>query len=78
MVLSLHCPGHQRKPGLHLAERQVTAAGGQLFNNQTTNQTGANFNVTSGATTSVTGTIRALASQTADLLQFQNQRWCSL
>ncbi|MCA9326757.1 S-layer family protein, partial [Candidatus Saccharibacteria bacterium] len=50
-----------------------SAAGvGSYINNATTLQTSANFNIQSTATTSITGVIRQLASQTADLLQFQS------
>ncbi len=51
-----------------------TAAGGSnsYIQNSTALQT-ANFNIQSAATNSVTGTIRAALSQTADLLQLKNQ-----
>jgi hypothetical protein len=48
------------------------ASAGSGINNSTSLQTAANFNVQSAATTSVTGQIRAIASQTADLLDFEN------
>ncbi len=48
------------------------AAAGAGINNSTSLQTSANFNIQSGATTSVTGQLRAIASQTADLLDFEN------
>ena len=44
---------------------------GSYIQNGLTNQTNANFNITSNAATNVTGVVRAFAGQTADLLQFQ-------
>ena len=45
---------------------------GAYIQNGTSLQTSANFNIQSAATGSVTAVIRQLGSQTADLLQFQN------
>ena len=60
---------HWHQPGPAVAVPQVWVA---ISINATTLQTSANFNIQSTATTSITGVIRQLASQTADLLQFQS------
>ena len=50
----------------------ATCTTGSYINNSTSLQTSANFNIQSSATGNVTGVIRQLGSQTADLLQFQD------
>jgi hypothetical protein len=48
------------------------SGGGSNITNGTTLQTAANFNIQSVAVGNATGQLRALASQTADLLDFEN------
>jgi hypothetical protein len=49
-----------------------SSGSGNYIQNTTTLQANANFAIQSAATTSISALIRARASQTADLLQFQN------
>ncbi len=46
--------------------------GGSFIQNQTTQQSAANFFIQSVAAGNISGVIKAIAAQTADLLQFQN------
>ncbi|MGB4800464.1 MAG: peptidase G2 autoproteolytic cleavage domain-containing protein [Candidatus Saccharimonadales bacterium] len=50
----------------------AASGSGSYINNTTTNQNSANINIQSAATTSVTVKLRAVAAQTADVIQVRN------